>query len=118
MKFIKIQCFSERKERSNRRLLVAGAPAIKRHWIEKLFHWLDATVSTASNNNNETDLVQLADLIALYQRDESDNIKYSQISKLNFQMRSLQTRKAAEAMRRKLAQTAIESANTELLYKS
>uniref|UniRef100_A0AC34F1E7 Pappalysin-1 n=1 Tax=Panagrolaimus sp. ES5 TaxID=591445 RepID=A0AC34F1E7_9BILA len=107
----------ERKERSNRRFL-AGSPAIKRHWIEKLFHWLDATISTELISN-DIDLLHLADSLALFQTTKhSNNIKYSQISKLNFQMRSLQSRKASEAMRRKLAQTAIESANTQLMFKS
>ena len=82
----------------------------KKYWVENLFRWLDSIASES------TDLILLSDQLAIQQTNNS--MKYSQISTLNYEMRSIQDRKTVQAVKHTLAQAAQKTAKTELIYKS
>lgn len=82
----------------------------KKHWVENLFSWLDSIISES------TDLIFLSDQLAIQQTNNS--VKYSQISALNYEMRSMQDRRTVQAVKKTLAQAAQKTATKELIYKS
>uniref|UniRef100_A0A7E4UM93 Pappalysin-1 n=1 Tax=Panagrellus redivivus TaxID=6233 RepID=A0A7E4UM93_PANRE len=100
-----------------KRLLEDDTPA-KKHWIENLFKWLDVVITDNASDLNTTGLAYLADELAILQTNETTNLKYLQISSLNFEMRTVQSRKTVEATRKMMVERAIAAANLLLSYKS